>query len=97
MKYLLATLAVLLSTSSLAMAQVCQVFDPIIIENLFKDYGESPVFTGVGPAGEMVYITLNPATGTFTLLVVNDKVMCETGNGTGGETKEPRKPGTKES
>lgn len=101
MKYLytlLLTLCILMSTSTLTQAQrKCRAFDPIIFEQLFQDFGESRVFTGVGPDSELLYITLNPKTGTFTFLVTDGKMMCETGDGTGGEVHKPRAPGFKES
>ncbi len=101
LRALLLTLTIILSTFTLTPAALaghpCVPFDPIIFEELFTDYGESPIFSGVSPAGEMVHLMLNPETGTFTLLVSNSKVVCETGGGTGGETHKTRAPGSKES
>ncbi len=101
LRALLLTLTIVLSTFTLPAlaghAPSCTPFDTAVFDELYADYGESPVFTGVGKNGEVVQIFLNPETGTFTLLVSNDEVVCETVSGTGGEAHKPLAPGSKES
>lgn len=96
---LLLTLTIVLSTFTLTSAaqaeHPCTAFDPAVFDEMYKAFGESPVFTGVNKTGEIVTLLLNPETRTFTIIVSTSKLLCETGSGTGGETHKPLAPGVK--
>lgn len=96
---LLLTLALLVSTPRLTLAQQapCYAPDPAIVGNLYNDHGESRVFAGLTKQGEVLHVFLNPKTGSFTILVSNGDIVCEASQGSGGETTKPRQPGEKDS
>lgn len=62
-------------------------------EQLASKYGEHPVAAGVAQSG-MVYVTANPETGTFTVLLRRpDGISCILVAGRGWAQHEPAKPG----
>jgi hypothetical protein len=59
-----------------------------------KQYGESVVGAGVTPGGIM-FITANPVTGTFTVMLRKGGQTCILQGGTGYATVEAIQPGEK--
>ena len=55
-------------------------------------YGESPVMAGV-TGGGILYITANPQTGSFTVLIRDNGISCLITAGKGFAAMAPEKPG----
>lgn len=63
-------------------------------QQIAKRYGESILGAGVTPMG-ILYITVNPITGTFTVVMRRpDGMACIVGGGKGWATTETVLPGT---
>lgn len=63
-------------------------------QQIAKRYGESILGAGVTPVG-ILYITVNPTTGTFTVVMRRpDGMACIVGGGKGWATTETVLPGT---
>ena len=91
---LLMTIGLVLSASTLALAEHCRPYDKVVFEEFFNDHGESVVFEGPAEYGKsVIYVLLNPVTGSYTILVVDDTSICQGPAGEGGKTKKPRIPG----
>lgn len=65
----------------------------IVEKRIADQYGESIVGAGI-VAGGILFVTSNPQTGTFTIMLRRpDKQTCVLMGGTGYATQEPMKPG----
>ncbi len=91
---LLMTIGLVLSASTLALAEHCRPYDKVVFEEFFADHGESVVFEGAAEDGKsQLYVLMNPVTGSYTLLIAYDITICQVAAGEGGKTKTPRIPG----
>lgn len=62
-------------------------------KRIWKQYGESVIGAGIVPGGTL-YVTANPTTGTFTILLRRpDGMACVLMGGTGFAQGEPKTPG----
>lgn len=78
----LAILAAMTATPAAAGALWCEPA-PDMIEKLDRDYGEGVLATGTAGLEQRIIITLNEATGLWTILVVRpDGVACAPAAGT---------------
>ena len=65
-------------------------------KRIAKEYGESIVGAGMAPGGAAMFTTVNPETGTWTILLRRpDGQTCVLMGGTGYAIQEPEKPGVK--
>lgn len=90
MRYALAVLAMMTVSASAQQPPGAQPCGPTkAMEGHIRDrYGESPVGAGITPAGTL-FITTNPDTGTFTILMRRpDGMTCLLMGGTGYATLE---------
>jgi len=81
-----------LGTPSYSQEQPCAPRDAVE-KRIWKQYGESVVGAGISPGG-IVYLTANPVTGTWSLLIRRpDGTACVMMGGTGFAQGEPKTPG----
>ncbi len=100
MKTLLYTIGLILSTSTLTLAQEaprCRDYDPVVFEEFYADFGESPVFEGLTAQGDIFTVIVNPVTGTFSLLATDGLMICLIGSGSKAKTPRALPPNSKAS
>ena len=79
--------AVLAAFSFVAQANAQSMCGPhdALVAKLGHDYGEAVVFQGQHPTRpQMIEVLVNPATGSFTVLVTNPETSCVTAAGVSG-------------
>ena len=101
MKTLLLTIGLVLSTSTLTLAQEpaaeCKTYHPSVFDEFYADFGESLVFSGLTSRGDTFHVIVNPETGTFSLLATNETIVCLVGEGEGAKLPRILTPDSKAS
>lgn len=79
-----AAIAFFLARPAVAQSNTCAPKD-YLVQQMALMYGESRVFAGLNGSGKMVEIWLNPATGSWTAVIVSpDGTACAVSAGQGG-------------
>jgi hypothetical protein len=84
-------------TGAMAQTPTCKAYSEAIFNEFYADFGESPVFSGLTAQGDMLYMLVNPETGSFTLLATDGMIVCLIGSGENAKTPRALVPNSKAS